>query len=275
MATGWEHPYGWFGFMRTSGAEAQRSQRRSHSYGSIRCLREIFKISMIITVGGIKGGSGKTTVATNLAVIRANEGRDVLLIDADDQETASDFTVLRNERHASGAGYTSIKLTGAAVRTETLRLKTKYADIVIDTGGRDTTSQRAAMTVSDLLLVPFVPRSFDVWTLEKVASLIEEMQPANATLRAFTFLNRADARGTDNIEAVEVIKESSFLTFLTTPLGSRKAFANAAAQGLAVTELKPQDPKASDEILCLYRYVFGIPEISCTDIPAPTAAEVG
>lgn len=44
---------------------------------------------MIITVGGIKGGSGKTTVATNLAVIRANDGRDVLLIDADDQETAS------------------------------------------------------------------------------------------------------------------------------------------------------------------------------------------
>src|SRR3954466_6426249 len=93
---------------------------------------------MIIVVGGIKGGSGKTTVATNLAVMRAADGHDVLLIDADDQETASDFTILRNERIPAGAGYTSIKLTGPAVRTETLRLAGKYGDIIIDTGGRDT-----------------------------------------------------------------------------------------------------------------------------------------
>ena len=52
---------------------------------------------MIITVGGTKGGSGKTTVATNLAVIAAADGRDVLLVDADDQETAADFSVLRSQ----------------------------------------------------------------------------------------------------------------------------------------------------------------------------------
>ena len=107
---------------------------------------------MIITVGGIKGGSGKSTVATNLATIRAMTGSDVLLIDADDQETAADFTILRNERHPGGAHYTCIKLTGPAVRTETLRLADKYQDIVIDTGGRDTTSQRAALSVSNVLL---------------------------------------------------------------------------------------------------------------------------
>ncbi len=147
---------------------------------------------MIVVCGGIKGGSGKTTIATNLAVIRALDGRDVLLIDADDQETATDFTILRNERRSGGAGYTSIKLTGPAVRTETLRLTGKYQDILIDTGGRDTTSQRAALAIADTLLVPFVPRSFDVWTLEKVASLVEEMRTANQKLRAYTFLNRAD-----------------------------------------------------------------------------------
>jgi chromosome partitioning protein len=59
----------------------------------------------------------------------------VLLVDADDQETASDFTMLRNETLSEGAGYTSIKLTGPAVRTETLRLADKYEDIIIDTGG--------------------------------------------------------------------------------------------------------------------------------------------
>jgi chromosome partitioning protein len=213
---------------------------------------------MIVVVGGIKGGSGKTTVATNLAVIRAGEGRDVLLIDADDQETASDFTILRNERQVGNASYTSIKLTGAAVRTETLRLRSKYDDIVIDTGGRDTTSQRAALTVADILLVPFVPRSFDVWTLEKVAALVFEMRAANPKLRACAFLNRADSRGQDNEGAAEVLKDTEALSFVETPLGGRKAFSNAAAQGLAVTELRPQDPKAVEEFMILHRYVFDI-----------------
>ena len=172
---------------------------------------------MIVVVGGIKGGSGKTTVATNLAVIRAAEGRDVILIDADDQETASDFTILRNERQVEAPSYTSIKLTGAAVRTETLRLREKYEDIIIDTGGRDTTSQRAALTVADMLLVPFVPRSFDVWTLEKVGALVSEMRAANPGLRAHAFLNRTDPRGQDNDDAADVLKETEALTFLDCP----------------------------------------------------------
>ncbi|MEM0930214.1 MAG: AAA family ATPase [Pseudomonadota bacterium] len=213
---------------------------------------------MIITVGGIKGGSGKTTVSTNLAVLRAVEGRDVLLVDADDQETASDFTMLRNEQQTDGAGYTSIKLSGAAVRTELQRLAPKYDDVVIDTGGRDTTSQRAALTVSDVLLVPFVPRSFDVWTLEKVSQLVGEMRAANPNLQAYAFINRADPRGQDNAEAEEVITETDELSLIQTPLGARKAFGNAAAHGLAVTELKPQDAKATHEMLTLYRHLFDV-----------------
>jgi chromosome partitioning protein len=211
---------------------------------------------MIIVVGGIKGGSGKTTVATNLAVIRSGEGKDVLLVDADDQETSTDFTILRNEVLEAGAGYTNIKLTGAAVRTEVLRLKNKYQDIIIDTGGRDTTSQRAALTVADVLLVPFVPRSFDVWTIEKVSKLVSEMKTVNSELQAFMFLNRADPRGQDNYDTAEVLKETDALTYLDTPLGARKAFSNAAAEGLGVSELKPQDPKAMNEMLKLHRYIF-------------------
>ena len=211
---------------------------------------------MIIVAGGIKGGSGKTTVATHLTVMRALQGRDVLLVDADDQETATDFTALRNERQPEGAGYTSIKLTGASVRTETLRLAKKYDDIVIDTGGRDTTSQRAALTVADKLIVPFVPRSFDVWTLERVARLVEEMRAANSRLQAYVFINRTDPQGRDNDEAAELLREAGGLEYLDTPIGARKAFGNAASQGLAVTELKQQDPKATQEMSALFRYLF-------------------
>ena len=213
---------------------------------------------MIIVAGGIKGGSGKSTVATNLAVMRGLGGRDVLLVDADEQETASDFTIFRNEKTEGKAGYTSIKLTGAAVRTEVARLQDKYEDIIIDTGGRDTTSQRAALTVADVLLVPFVPRSFDIWTLEKVAALVEEMRPANPDLVAYVFLNRADPRGQDNAEAAEMLKDTKTFLFLDAPLGSRKAFSNAAAEGMAVIELNPPDPKAVQEMETLCKRVFNV-----------------
>ena len=210
---------------------------------------------MIVTIGGIKGGSGKTTVATNLAVMRSKV-KDLLLIDADDQETATDFTILRNSEQESGAGYTNIRLSGSAVRTETKRLKDKYEEILIDTGGRDTASQRAALSVADVLLVPFVPRSFDVWTLEKVSELVGEMRTANPQLRAYAFINRADPAGRDNDEAASIIQDTAELEFIDCPLGSRKAFSNAAALGLGVVESKPIDSKAVGEIEALYKYLF-------------------
>jgi chromosome partitioning protein len=228
----------------------------------------------IYTVGGIKGGSGKTTVATNLAILLASDKRDVLLVDADDQETASDFTVWRNNKTEGHAGYTAIQLTGDAVRTEVRRLSPKYDDIVIDTGGRDTTSQRAAMTVSDVYLVPFVPRSFDVWTLERVAKLIEEMRPANPLLRAYAFLNRADPGGTDNDGAAEYLKNATCIQFIDMPLGGRKAFSNAAAEGLAVTELKRKDAKAEMEIRGLYEFCRNVMDNVASNVESNVTNDV-
>lgn len=199
---------------------------------------------MIYVVGGIKGGSGKTTVATNLAVALSVEGKDVLLVDADEQETATDFSAWRNERKEGQTGYTSIQLTGQAARQELQRLAQKFEDVVVDTGGRDTTSQRAALTVADLYLVPFNPRSFDVWTLEKVTRLIQEIQTVNPRLKSYAFINRADPRGSDNQDAAEALSDTEVLEFLDAPLGNRKAYSNAAAQGLGVLELHPEDSKA-------------------------------
>lgn len=216
---------------------------------------------MITVVGGTKGGSGKSTVATNLTVMLAAAGKDVLLVDADDQETAQDFTNLRNETRPGGAGYTCVSLTGRAVMTEVKRLAPKYDEIVIDAGGRDTISQRAALAIANVYLVPFAPRSFDVWTLDKVETLVEEARAVNPELRAFAFINKADPRGTDNGEAAELVKTKPGLTFIPTPLGNRKAYANAAALGLSVVEMRPGDPKATDEAGILFGYLFNISKV--------------
>jgi chromosome partitioning protein len=221
---------------------------------------------MIITVGGIKGGTGKSTVATHLACIAAGQRADVLLVDADDQETAADFTAARKEDHPNVAMYTCAKLTGRSVRTEILALAPKYDHVIIDTGGRDTTSQRAALAVSDVLLIPFAPRSFDIWTLNKVGGLVDEMRAANPDLKAYVFLNRTDpnGQGTENAEATEMLKELKSLTFIDAPLGSRKAYAHAASQGLSVTELTgtQRNPKAVDEIMTLFAHCFNVVPMS-------------
>ena len=100
------------------------------------------------------------------------------------------------------------------------------------------------------------------WTLEKVGDLINEMRPANLKLQASTFINRADPRGADNDEAAEILREQDALTFLDAPLGNRKAFGNAAAHGMSVTELRPKDPKAIDEVETLLQRVYDVIETS-------------
>ena len=210
---------------------------------------------MIITIGGIKGGSGKTTVATNLVVMRSFE-HDVLLVDADDQESASDFSLERNQRTDGKSGYTYIKQSEQGVRSEVMNLRKKFEDIIIDTGGRDTVSQRYALSVSDILLIPFMPRSLDIWTLRKVISLVREARGVNEDLRALCFLNRSDPAGSDNQEASQILQEEAVIEYIDAPLGSRKAFSKAATQGMSVVELKPLDPKAASEMKKLYAHIF-------------------
>lgn len=215
---------------------------------------------MIYTVGGIKGGSGKTTIATNLAIMLANSGRDVLLVDADAQGTASDFSQQRSEV-LEDMGYTAVKLSGTAVRTQVEKLKSKYDDVVIDAGGRDTTSQRAALVISDIFIAPFVPSSFDMWTLELVVALVQEMTPANPNLKAFALLNSVDAVGKEDDDSKEYILETGILHFMDTPIGRRKSFRKASSTGLAVTEFKPRDKKAINEIEHFFKTVLSVSKL--------------
>jgi len=211
---------------------------------------------VIITVGATKGGVGKSTLAINLTILRAAEGRDVLLVDGDEQGTAATFTELRTELLGE-AGYTAIALRGAAVRTQVRQLAGKYDDIIIDVGGRDTGSLRAALVVSDMLLVPVQPRSFDIWAVEQVAALVAEAKEINATLRAFAVVNLADAQGRDNEDTAAVLSDiSPQLKLLPVTIGRRKAFPNAAAQGRAVTELRPVDSKAVHEVHTLCEAIY-------------------
>lgn len=212
---------------------------------------------MIVTVGNTKGGVGKTTLALNLAVMRALAGGDVWLIDGDRQQTAATAVAVRTD-----AGGTVPPIACAAyadgpmLRTQVLMQRSKFSDVIIDVGGRDSTALRAALMVTDVLLVPFQPRSYDVWALRDIAELVEEARCVRDNLTAYAVLNSADPSGSDNGDAARAVENFSALTYLDAPIHRRKAYANAAGQGLGVYELVPGDAKARAEIAFLVRQIY-------------------
>lgn len=214
--------------------------------------------AMITVIGGIKGGTGKSIIAANLSALLANRGKDTLLVDGDAQGTTWLWSNTRNESLPEADGLTCIQLQGKAARTEVLKLASKYDEVIVDCGGRDTTTQRAALTVADLLLVPFPPRGPDVWTTEDLSNLVGEVHTVNEDLKVWAFINRADSQGGDNRAASEIINEYENITLIKAKVGNRKAFPNAHTQGLAVFEAKSVNSQAVAELEVLGQYCFNL-----------------
>lgn len=215
---------------------------------------------MIITVGNTKGGVGKTLLAVQIAIARARAGRDVWLIDGDRQGTAAAAIAARAESGRAPGVACAQYADGPALRGQVLQQRGKWDEIVIDAGGRDSTALRAALVLSDVLLVPFSPRSYDVWALDDMAALVDEAMSVRDGLRCYAVLNQADPgeRSTDNADAAEAVAEFSQFAYLPTPIRRRKAFANAGGAGLAVAEVSPRDTKAIDEIDNLIESLFNV-----------------
>jgi chromosome partitioning protein len=206
---------------------------------------------MILAVGNIKGGVGKTVLAVNIAVALMQRDGDVLLIDGDEQASAATFARVRADQPGVKIIFTTIQLYGAAIRQQMLHLTRKYDWIVIDVGGRDTGSLRAALTVADVILIPFQPRSVDLWTAAQMSALVIEGRHINEKLRACAILNLADSQGSDNISAAEALTMMVGVEALPVMIRRRKAFPNAFSDGYSVLEQKPKDPKAIKELLAV------------------------
>src|SRR6516162_11171999 len=144
---------------------------------------------MILTVGNTKGGTGKTTLAVQLAISFARAGRDVLLVDGDTQGSAQTAIAIRTDAGRQPALACVQYAEGRVLRDQVRHQAGKYQDVLIDAGGRDSSALRAALVLSDVLLVPFLPRSVDVWALADIAALIEEVRAVRDLHHAYAVLN--------------------------------------------------------------------------------------
>lgn len=213
---------------------------------------------MIVTIGNTKGGVGKTTLALNIALARALAGKEVWLVDADRQGTSQLAIGLRADAgHLPGIACSQYA-EGAILRAQVQQQAKKYDEVIIDAGGRDSSALRAALVLSDVVLVPFQPRSFDVWALNDIAALVDEARSVRDGLKAYTLLNCADPSqtSTDNADAIAAVADVPQFEYLSAPIRRRKAFANASGQGLCVLELSPKDHKACEELNHLISLVF-------------------
>ncbi|NJN47178.1 MAG: AAA family ATPase [Candidatus Competibacteraceae bacterium] len=212
---------------------------------------------MIILIGGEKGGTGKTTLAVNMAAMRALSGRDVLLIDTDIQASASYWVQSRDESEVKPR-VASIQKFGKGLSAEVRDLSNRYQDIVIDAGGRDSVELRAALVAAEKVYVPIQPSQFDIWTLSRMNDLVDTAQGFNPELRAWVVISRASTNPSVNetTEARGLLTDFDHLTLAETVVRDRIAYRKAARDGLSVAELKPADPKATDEMQTLFQEIF-------------------
>lgn len=224
----------------------------------------------IVVVGGEKGGTGKTTIATNLAACLAVRGRDVLLLDTDLQGSASDWTSVRDvyrdgqlKRQALDPDEPilprvgSVQKVGGGLLNELRDMAHRYDEIVVDAGGRDSTELRSAIVAASILVSPIQASTFDIWTVPRLDNLYQQAVAINEGLKVLLVLNRAstNAGSQDSQRALELLADYPHFQVAKTELHNRVAYPRAAQQGKGVVETKDDD-KAITEIEALFAEVY-------------------
>jgi len=210
---------------------------------------------MILLVGGEKGGTGKTTIATNLAAMRERSG-EILLLDTDLQGSATYWRRSRNEGFPT-SGMHCLQMFGE-VDLEVRRLADKFDDIIIDAGGRDSDEIRSALLVADKAIIPVQPSQYDIWTIDSMAKIVRSAKVMNKSLEAWVVISRASTNPSvaEVEEAKEVMDDFESLGLCESIIRERIAYRKAARYGMAVCEMDAKDQKAISEIDGLYKEVF-------------------
>jgi chromosome partitioning protein len=227
---------------------------KSRTAAKARASKAISKTTPgpVIIVGNLKGGSGKSTVAFNLALWLAARGLVPDLVDLDPQKTLSDLIAVREEIGAKPR----LRPPAASMAPDADGRWT-----LIDFGAADMERMREIVPHADIVLVPVLPSQADIWATQRyLQSMQGKRKPGS---RVALFVNRADppnvSRETrETMAALKAMAGACEGAVVLSPmLGRRVAFCRSLSEGQGVFELKEKS-KASKEFDAFARAVTAL-----------------
>ena len=201
---------------------------------------------MIIAVSNQKGGVGKSTVAVNLAACFAGDGKDVLLVDADEQGSSLAW---KAERPDTLPPVQAVGLPVDNLHKEIASLGGRYEVVVIDGGGRISRTARSAVVSADLVIVPTLPSRPDIASTEDFFEKVIDLARTFRDLQAVVLLNQVQS-GTVMSRRSQAYMQAAQPTFYTA-LHQYVAYREAFALGRSVIEYDSAS-KAASEMLAFY-----------------------
>jgi chromosome partitioning protein len=199
----------------------------------------------IISILNPKGGSGKTTLSTQLARAFHERGEKVLLVDSDPQGSASDWHAAREENPVPLLAY------GRPENMKALpNVAAPYDQVFIDGAAKLEGMIAAAVKVSQAVLIPVQPSPYDIWAASDLVDLIRARQEVtDGTPKAAFIVSRAIRRTRLGQEVTAALAEYGFPVFQTVII-QRQVYPRTAADGLTVFD-EPAAGEARSEISAL------------------------
>lgn len=221
---------------------------------------------MIITVGTSKGGAGKSTLCTNLVVQHLPANPDTAMVDADPQKSSSCWSAVRESKERT-PGVLTFEKSGNDFGRQILRMNEKYPSIFIDVAGRNSPEFRASLLISDLLVLPLRPSTFDAWSFAADMELVAFARLQNERLKVLVVYNAVSTNPQANraeiadMDAYMNDYADNNLIISRSKVMSRSGFVKAVGEGASVTELfgkqtSESTEKAKLEIIGLYNEVI-------------------
>jgi chromosome partitioning protein len=206
---------------------------------------------MLTVIGNLKGGTGKSTVAFNLALWGLSNKRRVLAVDLDPQATLTDVVRVRQEE-----GYAPVLELSQSL-DEAIKSAQEYDEVIVDVGPSDLGTMYAAILAADQVVIPVPPSQADVWSTHRFVKKIRELRGEGSRPEIVGFINRADTHQAvrESDETFGALGMIEGLRALRPRLGQRMAFRRSFSEGLSVEELEHRS-KAANELDELAKAIF-------------------